>query len=164
MAENGNHRISVFSLDGNFVRWIGVEGSGNCRLREPCGMCCVDDLLIVADRGKNRVCVFDFDGSFKWSFQRKTDNGRRMRAPCSVCFSCDLLYVTEYAGHCVSVWRLDGSFVSVAKFSRTRRALWSSVTGCMSLILDVGQHVFQCLKFNNNQEELITILSLAVIT
>jgi hypothetical protein len=58
VADCYNHRVSVFSVEGEFVRHVGV---GN--LHRPAGVACsAFDELAVADRGNNRVVVFIVSG------------------------------------------------------------------------------------------------------
>jgi DNA-binding beta-propeller fold protein YncE len=58
VADDDNHRISVFSIDGAFVRHVGVGV-----LKGPRGVgCSTVDELIVADFGNNRVSVFRASG------------------------------------------------------------------------------------------------------
>jgi DNA-binding beta-propeller fold protein YncE len=58
VAECTNNRVSVFSLEGEFVRHVGV---GN--LSGPCGVACsAFDELVVADRDNHRVVVFSASG------------------------------------------------------------------------------------------------------
>jgi tripartite motif-containing protein 71 len=58
VAENGNRRISVFSVEGEFVRHVGVG-----KLRLPHGVACsAFDELVVADWGNHRVVVFSASG------------------------------------------------------------------------------------------------------
>ncbi len=53
-----NHRVSVFSVEGEFVRHVGVG-----KLSGPRGVACsAFDELVVADNGKNRVVVFSASG------------------------------------------------------------------------------------------------------
>jgi hypothetical protein len=58
VADCGNNRVSVFSVDGEFVRHIGVG-----ELRDPMGVACsaLGD-VVVADRGNKRVVVFSASG------------------------------------------------------------------------------------------------------
>ncbi len=57
VAENGNHRVSVFSVEGKFVRHVGVG-----KLSYPWGVACsAFDELVVASRGNNLV-VFSASG------------------------------------------------------------------------------------------------------
>jgi tripartite motif-containing protein 71 len=54
----GNHRVSVFSVDGEFIRHVGVG-----QLRSPTGVACsAFDELVVADYGNDRVVVFSASG------------------------------------------------------------------------------------------------------
>ncbi len=58
VAENGNDRVSVFSVEGEFVRHVGVG-----KLRNPYGVACsAFDELVVADSWNNRVVVFSASG------------------------------------------------------------------------------------------------------
>jgi DNA-binding beta-propeller fold protein YncE len=58
VADCGNHRVSVFSVGGEFIRHVGVG-----TLSQPAGvMCSADDELVVADAGNQRVAVFSGSG------------------------------------------------------------------------------------------------------
>jgi DNA-binding beta-propeller fold protein YncE len=54
VADNGNHRVSVFSIDGELIRHVGVG-----MLDRPFGVACsAFDELVVADSRNRRVVVF----------------------------------------------------------------------------------------------------------
>jgi hypothetical protein len=58
VADYGNHRVSVFSVEGEFVRHVG-DG----KLRGPTGVACsAFDEIVVADYGNKRVVVFSASG------------------------------------------------------------------------------------------------------
>jgi DNA-binding beta-propeller fold protein YncE len=58
VADCGNDRVSVFSVEGKFVRHVGVG-----TLRSPTGVACsAFDELVVADNGSSRVVVFSASG------------------------------------------------------------------------------------------------------
>jgi DNA-binding beta-propeller fold protein YncE len=58
VGDNGNHRVSVFSVDGGFVRHVGVDV-----LKCPMGVACsAYDELVVADSSNYRVAVFSASG------------------------------------------------------------------------------------------------------
>jgi DNA-binding beta-propeller fold protein YncE len=58
IADLGNHRVSVFSVEGEFIRHVGVG-----QLRSPTGVACsASDELVVADYGNDRVVVFSASG------------------------------------------------------------------------------------------------------
>ena len=60
VAESGNHRISVFNLNGKFVRCFGKMGSEAGMFHYPRHLC-VDSLgrLVVADEHNQRLQIFD---------------------------------------------------------------------------------------------------------
>ena len=60
MAESGNHRISVFNLNGKFVRCFGKMESEAGMVHYPQHLC-VDSLgrLVVADEHNQRLQIFD---------------------------------------------------------------------------------------------------------
>jgi DNA-binding beta-propeller fold protein YncE len=64
VADVGNHRVSVFSIDGEFIRHVGVGV-----LKEPVGVACsAFDELVVADIANRRVVVFSDVGDLLMSF------------------------------------------------------------------------------------------------
>jgi DNA-binding beta-propeller fold protein YncE len=64
IAEQDNSRVSVFSVDGEFIRHVGVGV-----LEHPRGVACSSfDELVVADTGNGRVVVFSDVGDLLMSF------------------------------------------------------------------------------------------------
>ncbi len=58
VADSWNRRVSVFSVEGEFVRHVGVGG-----LRHPRGVACsAFDELVVADPAGNRFVAFSASG------------------------------------------------------------------------------------------------------
>jgi tripartite motif-containing protein 71 len=58
VADRSNDRVSVFSVEGDFIRHVGVG-----KLRYPHGVACsASDELVVADGYNNRVVVFSASG------------------------------------------------------------------------------------------------------
>jgi DNA-binding beta-propeller fold protein YncE len=68
VADCGNNRVSVFSVEGEFVRHVGAG-----KLSLPSGVACsAFDELVVADSGNLRVVVFSASGEML----RKMGDGR----------------------------------------------------------------------------------------
>jgi sugar lactone lactonase YvrE len=64
VADWGNDRVSVFTIDGEFIRHVGVGG-----LNRPQGVACsAFDEIVVADVGHRRVAVFSDVGDLVMSF------------------------------------------------------------------------------------------------
>jgi tripartite motif-containing protein 71 len=58
VADSNNDRVSVFSVEGEFVRHVGVGV-----LRAPYGVACsAFDEIVVADYGNKRIVVFSASG------------------------------------------------------------------------------------------------------
>ncbi|HYF50671.1 MAG TPA: 6-bladed beta-propeller [Planctomycetota bacterium] len=64
VAEYNNMRISVFDLEGNFLRFIGQPGKGDEQFASPWSLT-VDakGRLLVSDTGNHRVQIFDFSAT-----------------------------------------------------------------------------------------------------
>ncbi len=61
VADYWNHRVSVISVEGEFIRHVGVG-----KLSYPHGVACsAFDELVVADYGNRRVVVFSASGKLK---------------------------------------------------------------------------------------------------
>jgi DNA-binding beta-propeller fold protein YncE len=66
VAENGNSRVSVFSVDGEFIRHVGVG-----ELKSPTGVAAsAFDELVVADTFRTRLLVFSCIGDRRVGQQR----------------------------------------------------------------------------------------------
>jgi hypothetical protein len=66
VADWGNARVSVFSVEGEFVRHVGVG-----MLNRPLGVACsAFDELVVADFGNKRVVVFSASGELVMTMGR----------------------------------------------------------------------------------------------
>jgi DNA-binding beta-propeller fold protein YncE len=64
IADTSNSRVSVFSVDGDFIRHVGVGVLGR-----PKGVfCSAFDELVVADKGNDRVVVFTASGEVAMTF------------------------------------------------------------------------------------------------
>ncbi len=71
VAEKDNHRVSVFSVEGEFVRHVGVG-----KLHLPRGVACsAFDELVVADRGNQRVVLFSASGEMLMAMGRGAFTG-----------------------------------------------------------------------------------------
>jgi len=68
VADSRNHRLQVFTMDGDYVR--SIEGEGENTLDTPSGIACSSDgsYIGVTDTGNNRVAVFTLMGEFVDSY------------------------------------------------------------------------------------------------
>ena len=61
VLDAGNHRVQVFSADGDFIRSLGGEGQGPGEFEQPSQMAIVADTVVVR-AGRRRLSLFDLDG------------------------------------------------------------------------------------------------------
>jgi DNA-binding beta-propeller fold protein YncE len=77
VLEYGNRRVSVFDLQGNFLRNWGGQGTGDGQLSQP------QDILVtpagevyISDFGRHDIQVFDLEGNYlrKWGGPGQADS------------------------------------------------------------------------------------------
>jgi DNA-binding beta-propeller fold protein YncE len=91
VADSGNNRVSVFSIDGEFIRHVGVGA-----LLSPQGVAAsAFDELVVADAGNGRVVVFSDAGDLLATL------GEGYFTGVALCGST--LFAVDNAAHAVSV-------------------------------------------------------------
>ena len=72
VADRGNHRIQVFSVDGRYLRQFGRKGKGEGELDQPVSID-IDshNVVYVTEYWNHRVSIFTTDGGFIKSFGSK---------------------------------------------------------------------------------------------
>lgn len=101
VAEFDNDRLSLFTLGGAFVRWIGVNS-----LTSPVDVdFAPSGDILVADRFAHRVSVFTPDGStLLRSFGSEGGEPGQFQLPCTLAVHGQTLYVLDYTGGRVQVF------------------------------------------------------------
>ncbi len=118
-CESVAHRISVFSLDGQFVRRFGSKGSGETQLNNPDGIDVAPDGLIhVVDRGNARVQVFDQNGVWQRSYGRRGSELGEFNLPGALVITSSYqVFVTDAVGGFIT--QFDSSGRPVNRFIPT---------------------------------------------
>ena len=82
VTEFSNHRVSVFSSDGTYLRSFGRQGQNNGEFQYSKGIA-FDSLgnIVVADGLNNRVQVFDRNGNFLSKFGEKESHYHQLSCP-----------------------------------------------------------------------------------
>ncbi|PFX21615.1 E3 ubiquitin-protein ligase TRIM71 [Stylophora pistillata] len=83
VADHGNSRIQVFTMDGEPVLKFGDIGPE--RLDSPVGCVCYDDKVIVTDWEGDCVKAFDSKGKFLYTFGEKGNGDGQLRNPFHLC-------------------------------------------------------------------------------
>ena len=132
VADNGNHRISIFTLEGQLIRTIGSRGSGRGQFDWPSAVAISPDGdIYVTDDNNHRVQVF----SPKGVFQREFGKGQ-LKYPHDILLTAD--------GH-----------VLVADTSNNRVVIFNT-TGQVIHSFEVGSRPFG-LAIDHNGDLLVTL-------
>jgi uncharacterized protein (TIGR03663 family) len=117
VADSGNHRVQVFTLDGAHVGTIGKEGPSTepGAFNEPWGVAVDDDgNLYVVDTWNHRVQKFDRDGEFvtQWGEFGQGQDDFAFWGPRDIAVSQrGEVYVTDTGNKRIRVYTLDGEYV-----------------------------------------------------
>ena len=74
IVDRKNHRITVFSYEGKFIRTIGNKGEGPAEFNEPVSVGFLDDNILISDTQNRRFQLFDKRGTFIKSYKLEIDS------------------------------------------------------------------------------------------
>jgi len=133
VAEAGNHRVSVWDLDGNFLFFFGKKGTADGEMSAP-QACKVNSKgqILVSDLGNNRIQVFDAKGEFitKWGHTGQSAGALKMPSGLSV-DKHDNVYVAELGNDRIQVF--DSAGKSIVMFGRKgeKTGEFGNLHGCL---------------------------------
>jgi len=96
-----SRRLSMFTVDGVFVKYIGVGvlGSGDCDVDFT-----ADGHIIVADDSNHRVCIFAADGAMTSSWGTEGTSDGQFKYPTALAVSRGKLFVLDEGSARVQVF------------------------------------------------------------
>lgn len=107
------HYISVYTLDGNFVKPVGSLGKSKLEFNEPMGIGVhpITKKIYVTDYNNHRVQVLDKELNFSMKFGEYGSDFGQFDKPWGVAFDADgFVYVTDGGNHRVQVFKANGNF------------------------------------------------------
>ena len=105
VADQGNHRIQVFSGDGIVQQVFGARGNGAGQFDGPTGITIdASGRLYVADSGNRRVQVLTATGEMVAAITGGPETP--LERPVDVAVSANLLYVSDAGRHSVQRFRI----------------------------------------------------------
>ena len=113
VSDSFNHRIQVFSMEGQFLRAFGSHGPGPGQLNHPRGIA-IDRKgnLFVANSANHRIDKFSLEGKPLLQIGSKGDKDGQLSHPYSVAVdSYGHVIVCDYGNNRIVVFREDGSFL-----------------------------------------------------
>lgn len=114
MPEAGNHRVSVWDLNGNFQFLFGGMGNGEGQMNNP-ESCKFNSQghAYVADLKNDRIQVFDKDGKFLFTWGSTGSEPGQFKAPAGIGIDKDdNVYITEIGNDRVQVFDKQGNFIT----------------------------------------------------
>ena len=109
VADCTNKSIKIFTLDGQFLRIIGEDGSFIYPIR------CIqhDNYFIASDGGDHCIKVFDKQGKFLYKFGKRGSGEGEFNQPSFLSVDrAGHLLVCDSLNHRVQVFKLNGEFVT----------------------------------------------------
>ncbi len=99
VADSGNHRIQVFTAEGDFFKMLGSGGCGGGRgeLCMPFGVTIdTSDRIYISEKMNHRVSVFTLEGQFVTSFGIEGDGPGEFKEPAGLALdSSGVVYVCD---------------------------------------------------------------------
>ncbi|ESO07943.1 hypothetical protein HELRODRAFT_110232 [Helobdella robusta] len=99
-----NHKVKVFTSEGQYKFTFGSAGDGNGQFSAPTGVC-IDSQgnILVADWGNSRVQIFDKNGSFLCFIDTSSDP---LYGPQGIAMTKDNdIIVADSGNHCLKIYK-----------------------------------------------------------
>ena len=105
VADYGQHCISIFTLDGNYVNKIGAQGSDRGQLSRPISLAIDLYGFIFVTDGNNCVSIFNKDGVFIHCFGSSGSSAGQFLGPCGIaCSPNGSVYVCDYDNRRIQIF------------------------------------------------------------
>ena len=114
VADQCNHRIQVFSPDGQSVKCVGTRGSGLLQFTHPVGIAIHPHSrkMYVADMNNHRIQVLNEDMTFSRTLGSEGLGNGQFRRPRGISFdTTGNVYVADTNNHRVQVFTADGQYI-----------------------------------------------------
>ncbi len=113
VADFNNHRIQKFTAQGEFLRTVGIQGSGPLRFFNSRGIAySIANHKIYVGSWNSYIQILNSDLSYFGSFGQKGSDKGHFDYPQHIC--CDStgnVYVGDYGNHRIQVFSADGEFL-----------------------------------------------------
>jgi DNA-binding beta-propeller fold protein YncE len=113
LADENTHRISIFSVDGQYLRCFGQRGSSDGRLDRPSGIAFdQNDNIYVVGSLNHRVQKFTQHGEFLAKWGSKGSGEGQLNMPWGIAVDCQGdVYITDWRNDRVQKFTTDGRFI-----------------------------------------------------
>jgi tripartite motif-containing protein 71 len=113
VAESGNHRVSKFNADREFIFSWGEKGDGDGQFIDVTNVTVAPDgNVYVIDDERYDVQVFDPDGEFLFAFAGPGDEPQNLKDPGTLDVDVDgTVYVDDWGNHRIVKYSADGEYL-----------------------------------------------------
>ena len=104
VADQNNHRIQVFTANGEYIRQFGKKGNEG-KFKKPTGVVIdSNDIVYVSERGNHRISIFTREGQFLRSFGTQGEGPGEFDGPREIVSNNGFLYVSDGGNSRVQVF------------------------------------------------------------
>ena len=113
VTDSGNHRVQIFSSDGNYLRSFGRLGNRNGEFNDPRGIAFhKNGNIFVVDYGNARIQIFSGEGKYVSSFGVAGRLDSQRSDPCGLSVDSDGNIIVADAGNkLIKIFSPDGKFL-----------------------------------------------------
>jgi len=113
VTDDFNHRVQIFSSDGNYLRSFGREGNKNGEFNSPRGIAFhKNGNIFVVDYYNSRIQIFSGEGQYVSSFGGKGSLDSQLSYPCGLSVDSDgNIIVADTGNKLIKVFSPDGKFL-----------------------------------------------------
>ena len=113
VTDSKNHRVQIFSSDGNYLRSFGQRGNQNGEFTSPRGLAFhKNGNIFVVDNGNARIQIFSGEGEYIRSFGRCGSLDSQFCNPCGLSVDSDgNIIVADAGNNLIKIFSPDGKFL-----------------------------------------------------
>ena len=113
VTELSNHRVQIFSSDGNYLRSFGRQGSSEGQFNKPIGIAFDQNKnIFVADSGNHRIQIFSGLGEHLGSFGGQGNLDNQFCNPHGLSIDCDgNVIVADSGNKLIKIFSPNGEFL-----------------------------------------------------
>ncbi|KAI3386388.1 hypothetical protein SNEBB_007848 [Seison nebaliae] len=115
ICDKGNHRIQIYTINGNYVSQFGRKGTKHGNLSSPTYLALSQqhERLYVSDTFNHRIEVFDLKGEFMFSIGEKGTKFGQLRYPRGIAVDVNgNIVVVDSGNFRLQVFKNDGVYVT----------------------------------------------------
>jgi len=113
ITDFGNHRVQIFSSDGNYLRSFGRQGNKNGEFNHPAGIAFHrNGNIFVVDNTNSRIQIFRGEGEYVGMFGGEGSLDSQLSNPCGLSVDSDGNIIVADAGNkLIKIFSPDGKFL-----------------------------------------------------